>query len=252
MWGIRGFWDTNNYRRFRTQHWCWDPDVFVSEGMRDKWMHIAHIYTGTRVQVLVNGTLRRDWAKDDIDTGNTFALQFGRWTEETRNDRTFKGLLDDFRVYDDVLSESDILQIYGNGLGDLQVIPTLDIPSVVDGNSVTGKLHFKRNGKPVNVLGFDVSSDLNISNGSIDSSSLVNEGNGTYRFTFSLFNENQNSQISLDAGKVTDKYSQGNEPTSVGTRLMYRAVTRGQDLFCLLYTSPSPRDLSTSRMPSSA
>ena len=29
---------------------------------------------------------------------------------------------------------------------------------------------------------------------------------------------------------------------------------RGQDLFelCLLYTSPSPRDLSTSRMPSSA
>ena len=26
----------------------------------------------------------------------------------------------------------------------------------------------------------------------------------------------------------------------------------GQDLLCLLYTSPSPRDLSTSRMPSSA
>ena len=26
----------------------------------------------------------------------------------------------------------------------------------------------------------------------------------------------------------------------------------GQQVFCLLYTSPSPRDLSTSRMPSSA
>ena len=26
----------------------------------------------------------------------------------------------------------------------------------------------------------------------------------------------------------------------------------GNDTFCLLYTSPSPRDLSTSRMPSSA
>ena len=26
----------------------------------------------------------------------------------------------------------------------------------------------------------------------------------------------------------------------------------GMDLICLLYTSPSPRDLSTSRMPSSA
>ena len=28
--------------------------------------------------------------------------------------------------------------------------------------------------------------------------------------------------------------------------------TQGDDFFCLLYTSPSPRDLSTSRMPSSA
>ena len=27
---------------------------------------------------------------------------------------------------------------------------------------------------------------------------------------------------------------------------------RGQEIVCLLYTSPSPRDLSTSRMPSSA
>ena len=60
MWGIRGFWNSN-FRQFRSQHWCWDPDVWVSEGMRDKWMHIAHLYTGSRVQVHVNGTQRRDW-----------------------------------------------------------------------------------------------------------------------------------------------------------------------------------------------
>ena len=30
------------------------------------------------------------------------------------------------------------------------------------------------------------------------------------------------------------------------------AVTKGLVMDCLLYTSPSPRDLSTSRMPSSA
>ena len=46
MWGIRGFWNSN-FRQFRSQHWCWDPDVWVSEGMRDKWMHIAHLYTGS-------------------------------------------------------------------------------------------------------------------------------------------------------------------------------------------------------------
>ena len=31
-----------------------------------------------------------------------------------------------------------------------------------------------------------------------------------------------------------------------------KRVVVGQDAICLLYTSPSPRDLSTSRMPSSA
>ncbi|NBQ03003.1 MAG: hypothetical protein EBU27_07265, partial [Opitutae bacterium] len=71
MWGFRDFWD-GNYRRFRSQHWCWDPGVWVSEGMRDKWMHIAHIYTGSNVQVYVNGTIRQDWFKDDIDTGNSY------------------------------------------------------------------------------------------------------------------------------------------------------------------------------------
>ena len=35
-------------------------------------------------------------------------------------------------------------------------------------------------------------------------------------------------------------------PASVGTPFLI------QDINCLLYTSPSPRDLSTSRMPSSA
>ena len=34
--------------------------------------------------------------------------------------------------------------------------------------------------------------------------------------------------------------------------LLARAISRKPELFCLLYTSPSPRDLSTSRMPSSA
>ena len=52
----------------------------------------------------MNVVLRSDWFKDDIDTGNYFPLQFGRWTEEDNQlDRTFKGLLDDFRVYDDGL-----------------------------------------------------------------------------------------------------------------------------------------------------
>ena len=229
MWGIRGFWD-GNYRRFRSQHWCWDPDVWVGEGVRDKWVHIAHIYTGTNVQVYVNGTQRRDWFKDDIDTGNRFG-SFSLVGGPMRPGMTelFKGLLDDFRVYDDVLSASDILQVYGNGNGDLQVIPTIDIPSVVDGSPVQGRLYFLRNGSPVEVQNFDLSNDLTITDGLIDASSLVNEGNGSYRFNFSLNQENQVSQI-IAAGNVNDRYGEGNQVATLNTRLMYRAVTRGQDL----------------------
>ena len=39
--------------------------------------------------------------------------------------------------------------------------------------------------------------------------------------------------------------------TGAGTPAKFSAG-RGQSVSCLLYTSPSPRDLSTSRMPSSA
>ena len=39
--------------------------------------------------------------------------------------------------------------------------------------------------------------------------------------------------------------------TSVNSNTL-SGITRAQDSTCLLYTSPSPRDLSTSRMPSSA
>ena len=46
-------------------------------------------------------------------------------------------------------------------------------------------------------------------------------------------------------------------PTTPFVGDVYKNVTDilsmlGEDAFCLLYTSPSPRDLSTSRMPSSA
>ena len=39
---------------------------------------------------------------------------------------------------------------------------------------------------------------------------------------------------------------------SLASTLKKLGIVTIEDLFCLLYTSPSPRDLSTSRMPSSA
>jgi hypothetical protein len=142
IWGLRGFWDTSSYRRFFSSYWGADHQVYVSEGVRDKWVHIAHIYTGEFVQVYVNGFQCLNAQQDGIETQNFFPLQFGRWTDETTgwvidnnmHRRSFKGWLDDFRVYDEALHENEVQAIYGEGAGDFQVHASFEIPSVVDGD----------------------------------------------------------------------------------------------------------------------
>ena len=75
----------------------------------------------------------------------------------------------------------------------------------------------------------------------------------------------QTIKWSMQGDSLTlDPHAQNEGPTTQVSRQVYEAlVQRGLDMkigpalatkwkACLLYTSPSPRDLSTSRMPSSA
>ena len=122
--------------------------------VKNKWVHVAHQYDSDRnVIVYVNGLLRFNNQKKGMDTQNYFPLQIGRWTEETsgwvikdgRHRRSYKGWIDDFRVYDAALSEDEILQIYGNGSGDFQVVAALEIDPIVDGDTSLGRIRFTRN-----------------------------------------------------------------------------------------------------------
>ena len=89
-WGIRG-WSggsvggNNNYQRFISQHNSWDPQVAVSEGMMDSWVHVAHIYTGTDLQVYVNGIKRYEAAQamytSDKPVGNPTAVKLSGLSE---------------------------------------------------------------------------------------------------------------------------------------------------------------------------
>ena len=106
------------------------------------------------MKAYVNGSLRNNWAKSNISTGNVFPLQFGRFTEETRTDRTFKGLLDDFRVYNAALGPNDILKIYNSGYGDFEITTSLEVDKVVEGNPNTGRIMFFRGGNLVDVNDF--------------------------------------------------------------------------------------------------
>ena len=51
---------------------------------------------------------------------------------------------------------------------------------------------------------------------------------------------------------ITEVEARKDELAAMSADMLTKAEARGKDISCLLYTSPSPRDLSTSRMPSSA
>ena len=124
-----------------------------------------------------------------------FPLQFGRWTDETTgwvinnnmHRRSFKGWLDDFRVYDEALNENEVQAIYGEGAGDFQVHASFEIPSIVDGDPTEGKVKFTRNGEALTNLDFNASTDLSMTGGIIDSSfQQFNPDDGSYTFRFSV------------------------------------------------------------------
>ena len=197
IWAIRGFWDTGNYRRFHSQHWGHDPQVFIAEGVKNKWVHIAHQYNSDNtILVYVNGTLRLSNTKKGMDTQNYFPLQIGRWTEETTgwvingngiHKRSYKGWIDDFRVYDEALSESEILAIYGSGNGDFKLVASLEIDSIVDGDPTMGRIRFTRNQANVSDLDLNLSSDLVMTGGAIDPDSLVwDDLDGSFTFDYSV------------------------------------------------------------------
>ena len=127
-WAVRGFWGGSNYTRFRSQHYSWDVEVEIAEGMDDRWVHVASTYDGTVINHWVDGVKRRinasGWGTDKAVSifteyaRNDDELRLGMWGSWTNIRRTFNGKIDDFRVYNKVLSQNELVALYNNGNGD--------------------------------------------------------------------------------------------------------------------------------------
>ena len=90
-WAIRGFWGGGS-TRFRSQHYSWDVEVEIAEGMDDRWVHVASTYDGTVINHWVDGVKRR---MNHSGWGTDKAVSI--FTEYARNDdelRLGMGLLD--------------------------------------------------------------------------------------------------------------------------------------------------------------
>ncbi|MDG1138462.1 MAG: hypothetical protein P8N49_02955 [Opitutales bacterium] len=194
IWAIRGFWDQSKYRRFFSSHYDHDPQVYIAEGVKNKWVHVVHQYQGKTILVFVNGTLRLSNVREGIETQNYFPLQIGRWTEEGSvlngngvHKKTYKGWIDDFRVYDAALSEAEIQQIYGEGDGDFNILSVLEVASIVDGDPTQGRIRFTRNQETISDLDFNLSNDLLMTGGFIDPDSLAwDASDGSYTFDYTV------------------------------------------------------------------
>ena len=113
-----------------------------------------------------------------------------------------------------------------------------------------------------------IASDLEVCNGETDGSVTITASGGDDDFTFEIDGVEQTSNVfdNLDPGPHMILIRDGNNCTTTPINFTVDeapAITAdiddaNSDLLicddgsCLLYTSPSPRDLSTSRMPSSA
>ena len=187
LWSIRGFWDQSSYRRFFSSHSSHDPQVYVPGGVKNKWVHVAHQYKGNTILVYVDGVLRLSSNRKGIETQNYFPLQIGRWTEQSSSTMTYKGWIDDFRVYDAALSETEVQQIYGGGDGDFNIFTELEIESIVDGDPTQGRIRFTRNQQTISDLDFNLSNDLLMTGGFIEPNSLQwDETDRSYTFDYTV------------------------------------------------------------------
>ena len=107
-WSIRNI-AHDNFSSLISDHYSWNFVVNHGGELRDTWNHLAHTYDGSKISVYLNGQPVASEIRSTISTGNIVPLTMGRANEDTNT--FFYGKLDDFRVYNDVLSDSEIATI---------------------------------------------------------------------------------------------------------------------------------------------
>lgn len=79
----------------------------------NKWYHFVMKYDGSNVSIYVNGQLNASQQASGTINTNTNKVYISRYNEG--GDYYFDGTLDDFRIYNRSLSDSEIIELYHEG-----------------------------------------------------------------------------------------------------------------------------------------
>jgi hypothetical protein len=77
-----------------------------------QWHHVVGVYTGTQLQIYIDGTLDASVAATGAISRNNYAVQIGRNAEVSSKE--FDGRIHDVRVYSLALSAAGVSEIYGS------------------------------------------------------------------------------------------------------------------------------------------
>ena len=113
-----------------------------------KWQHLVAVMKGVERFLYVDGELVAQMPLSGLGSlhmeGND--ARIGSWSSS--GDYDFAGVIDEVRFYRESFTQADVSVLYGQGFGDLGVIPILSVESMNSAASMQGRLDFYRFGCP--------------------------------------------------------------------------------------------------------
>ncbi len=94
--------------QWRVQYWG-NSDIDFSYTSKDRWVHFAHVYDGTRARIYADGQLFVNLSRA-LNTSDIKTFKIGRW-----DDHHFDGIIDDVRIYNYPLDSDEVLAVIGGG-----------------------------------------------------------------------------------------------------------------------------------------
>ena len=102
------------------------------------WHHIVAVFNDANLEVFADGSSRASGVIAPVTPGGK-SLKMGKWHNGNAN--TFKGLMDDLRLYDKVLTVNEVATLFGGGSGDFARSSNGTVGTIKNTGTVTLTAH---------------------------------------------------------------------------------------------------------------